>query len=103
MPADAEPSVSVPTPGGARTALTWAPDGRALVFVGRRGSVQQLYVRRLDDGRSAPAAQHRGRAGAGGVARRPVGGLLGGGALKKAPLTGGPAMDVVAGIARCPP
>ena len=37
-----------PSPGGSRTALAWTPDGQALVFVGRRGGVQQLYVRRLD-------------------------------------------------------
>ena len=36
------------TPGGSLTAMSWAPDGQSLVFIGRRGSVQQLYVRRLD-------------------------------------------------------
>ena len=41
------------TPGGSRTALAWTPDAKALVFVGRRNGMQQLYVRRLD----APAAQ----------------------------------------------
>jgi len=35
-------------PGGSRTALSWTPNGRALVFVGRRAGVQQLYVRWLD-------------------------------------------------------
>ena len=36
------------TAGGSTTALTWTPDGRALVFVGRRGAVQQIYIRPLD-------------------------------------------------------
>ncbi|MBP1597891.1 MAG: serine/threonine protein kinase [Acidobacteria bacterium] len=38
----------VANPGGSRTALVWMPDGRALVFVGRRGGVQQLYIRALN-------------------------------------------------------
>ena len=46
----------IPTPGGSRTALTWTPDGQALVFVGRRGGVQQLYVRRLDAAEARPLA-----------------------------------------------
>jgi eukaryotic-like serine/threonine-protein kinase len=41
------PSPWLPTPGGTRTALTWTPDGQAVVFVGRRAGLQQLYVRRL--------------------------------------------------------
>jgi serine/threonine-protein kinase len=36
------------TPGGSRTALAWTPDGQALVFVGRRGGTQQLYLRPLN-------------------------------------------------------
>ncbi len=93
-----EPSVSVPTPGGARTALTWAPDGRALVFVGRRGSVQQLYVRPLDEAEARPLPNTEG---AQVPAVSPDGkwvAFWAGGALKKVPLTGGPVMDVVAGI-----
>jgi eukaryotic-like serine/threonine-protein kinase len=39
---------TVMTAGGSRTALTWTPDGEALVFVGRRNGVQQLYVRPLN-------------------------------------------------------
>ena len=41
-------------PGGSRTALCWTPDGRALVFVGRRARTPQLYVRRLDAAESRP-------------------------------------------------
>ena len=40
----------MPTPGGSRTALAWAPDGRALVFVGVRVGVRQLYVRSIAAG-----------------------------------------------------
>jgi serine/threonine-protein kinase len=44
----------LPTPGGSRTALAWTPDGRSVVFVGRRGGVQQLYVRDLDAEQARP-------------------------------------------------
>jgi serine/threonine-protein kinase len=85
-------------PGGARTALDWTPDGQALVFVGRRGGVQQLYVRRLDSSEArplpnteraqVPAVSADGRS----VifwARR---------AVKKVPLAGGPVVDLATGI-----
>ena len=36
-------------PGGTRTALAWTPDGRTLVFVGRRSGVQHLYLREMDE------------------------------------------------------
>ena len=49
-----------PTPGGSRTAMAWTPDGQALVFVGRRGGVQQLYVRRLDAAEARPLAGTEG-------------------------------------------
>jgi len=44
------------TAGGSRTALTWTPDGRSLIFVGKRAGVQQLYVRALhaDEARPIP-------------------------------------------------
>jgi serine/threonine protein kinase len=48
------------TPGGTRTALRWTPDGAALVFVGRRGDVQQLFVRALDAGEAQPLAGTEG-------------------------------------------
>ena len=88
----------VPTPGGSRTALTWTPDGRALVFVGRRGGVQQLYVRRLDAAEARPLPNTEG---AQVPAVSPDGqwvAFWAGGAIKKVPLTGGPVMDVAAGI-----
>jgi serine/threonine protein kinase len=50
----------LPTPGGSRTALDWTPDGRALVFVGRRAGVQQLYVRELDHDEARPLADTEG-------------------------------------------
>ena len=48
------------TLGGSRTALTWAPDGQALVFVGRRGGIQQIYVRSLDEAEARPLAGTEG-------------------------------------------
>jgi eukaryotic-like serine/threonine-protein kinase len=42
------------TPAGSSTAFTWTPDGQALVFVGRRAGVQQLYVRELDAAEARP-------------------------------------------------
>ena len=42
------------TPGGSRTVFAWTPDGQALVFVGLRGGVQQLYVRRLNAAEARP-------------------------------------------------
>ena len=47
-------------PGGSATALAWTPDGRALVFVGRKGGVQQLYLRRLDAPEATPLAGTEG-------------------------------------------
>jgi hypothetical protein len=44
----------LPTPGGSRTALAWTPDGQSLVFVGRQGGVQRLYVRALDREEARP-------------------------------------------------
>jgi hypothetical protein len=82
------------TLGGSQTALTWTPDGQALVFVGRRASVQQLYVRRLDadvarplpntDGAKVPAVSPDGQWVA----------FWAGGALKKVPFEGGPVVEV---------
>ena len=88
----------LPTPGGSRTALTWTPDGRALVFVGRRGGVQQLYVRRLDAAEARPLA---GTEGAQVPAVSPDGQWIAfwaGGAIRKVPVGGGPAMDLAPGI-----
>ncbi|MGE5358106.1 MAG: protein kinase domain-containing protein [Bacteroidales bacterium] len=84
---------STPTPGGSRTALAWTPDGRAIVFVGRRGGAQQLYVRRLDaaearplqntEGAQVPAVSYDGQWVA----------FWADGAIRKVPLSGGPAME----------
>jgi serine/threonine-protein kinase len=88
----------LPTPGGSRTAFAWTPDGQALVFVGRRGGVQQLYVRRLDapearmlvgtEGAQAPAVSPDGKWVAF-WARR---------AIRKVPIGGGPATELAADV-----
>ena len=87
-----------PTPGGSRTAMAWAPDGQALVFVGRRGGVQQLYVRQLDarearplpgtEGAQAPAVSADGQWVVFWAARL----------IKKVPLVGGPVVDLARGV-----
>jgi serine/threonine-protein kinase len=91
-------SAWMPTPGGSRTALTWTPDGGALVFVGRSGTVQQLYVRSLDAAEARPLA---------GTERAQVPAVSADGhwvafwaptSLKKVPLRGGPVMELAAGI-----
>ena len=86
-------------PGGSRTALAWTPDGRALVFVGRRGGVQQLYVRDLardeaqplagTEGAQAPAVSTDGRSVA----------FWAGGAIKRIPIQGGPTSVLVPALA----
>ena len=101
------------TPGGSRTALTWTPDGQALVFVGRQGDtgegsyVQQLYVRRLDDsearvikgteGAQVPAVSPDGQWVAFWVSIEQQTGPAKG-AIRKAPLGGGAATELMAGI-----
>ena len=82
------------TRGGSHTALSWTPDGQALVFVGRRASVQQLYVRRLDAAEARPLDHTEG---AQAPAVSPDGewvAFWAGGELKKVPLGGGPAATV---------
>jgi serine/threonine-protein kinase len=90
------------TPGGSRTALTWTPDGRALVFTGRRGGAQQLYVRRLDAQEARPLPNTEG-------AQVPAVSVDGqwvafweGGAIRKVLLGGGPVMELAAGLAAPP-
>jgi len=83
-----------PPPGGDETALAWTPDGQALVFVGRRAGVQQLYVRRLDAGEARPLANTEG---ARVPAISPDGqwvAFWAAGAIRKVPLNGGPLMDL---------
>jgi Tol biopolymer transport system component len=92
----------IPTPGGSRTALTWTPDGQALVYVGRRGGVQQLYVRRLDAAEARPLA---GTEGAQVPAVSPDGqwvAFWAQKAIRKVSLDGGPVMDLAAGLAEPP-
>jgi serine/threonine-protein kinase len=87
-------SVWIPTPGGSRTALAWTPDGRSLVFVGRRG-VQQLYVRALEKADAVPMA---GTEGAQVPAVSPDGqwvAFWAAASIKKVPVAGGPVMDLV--------
>jgi eukaryotic-like serine/threonine-protein kinase len=84
------------------TALTWTPDGHALVYVGRRGGVQQLYVRRLDTGevRVLPNTE-----GAQVPAVSPDGQLVAvrsGRAIRQVPLRGGPVTVVAASLAGPP-
>jgi serine/threonine-protein kinase len=88
--------IFLPTPGGSRTALTWTPDGRALVFVGRRNGVQQLYVRRLDAAEARPLAGTEGAQVPAVSADGQWVAFWTGGAIKKAPLSGGPVTDVAA-------
>jgi len=89
----------LPTPGGSRTALTWTPDGQALVFVGRQVGVQQLYVRRLDGAEARPLPHTEG---AQGPAVSPDGlwvAFWANAAIRKVPLGGGPVMDLASGRA----
>lgn len=86
--------VSQRTAGGSRTAFAWTPDGRSLVFVGRRGGGQQLFMRRLDTGDTRALAGTSG-------AQVPAVSLDGqsvafwtDGAIKKMPLAGGPVVEL---------
>ncbi|MGE5361590.1 MAG: protein kinase domain-containing protein [Bacteroidales bacterium] len=79
------------TPGGSRTALEWTPDGRGLVFIGRRGSLRQVYVRALDQGTARPLP---GTEGAQAIAVSADGQWIAfsvAGSIKKVPVAGGPA------------
>ena len=53
-------AVSSATPAGARTAFAWTPDGKSLVFAGRSGEVQRLYVRALGGDEARPLAGTEG-------------------------------------------
>jgi len=89
---------TVYTAGGSRTALTWTPDGQALVFVGRRSGVQQLYVRRLD---AAEARPLKGTEGAQAPTVSPDGqwvAFWANGAIRKVPLADGPVVDLTTGF-----
>jgi serine/threonine-protein kinase len=91
--------VTGPTPGGSRTALAWRPDGAALVFVGRRSGIQQLYVRDLagdearalagTEGARVPAVSSDGRWVA----------FWASGAIKRIAILGGPTSVLATGLA----
>jgi hypothetical protein len=95
-------SVGLSTPGGSRTALAWTPDGRSLVFVGRRAGVQGLYVRPLDgeealllegtEGALVPVVSPNGRWVA----------FWANGAIRRIPLAGGPVATLVGGLPWAP-
>lgn len=96
------PTSFLPTPGGSGTALTWTPDARALVFVGRRAGVQQLYVRRLDAAEARPLADTVGaQVPAVSADGRSVA-FWSNGAIRKVGLSGGPAMELASGVALPP-
>ncbi len=93
---------AVRTPGGSRTALAWSPDGQALVFVGRRGGVQQLYVRRLDGTEARPLPNTEGAQALAVSADGRWVAFWAAAAIRKVPLGGGPVMDLASGLARPP-
>ncbi len=95
-------SLWIPTPGGSRTALTWTPDGHALVFVGRRDGVQQLYVRALTAAEARPLAATQGAQVPAVSSDGQWVAFWAGGALKKMSLAGGPVIELVSGIAEPP-
>ena len=98
---DLEPAF-VGTPGGARTAMAWTPDGQAIVFVGRRAGVQRLYVRRLDGAEAQPLANTDGAQLPAVSADGQWVAFWAGGAIRKVPLGGGPVMDLTSGLVEPP-
>jgi serine/threonine-protein kinase len=87
--------------GGARTAFAWTPDGRSLVFVGRRAGIQQLYVRALEgearplpgtEGAQVPAVSTDGQWVAFWSNR----------AIRKVPVAGGPVAEIRGDVALPP-
>jgi Tol biopolymer transport system component len=96
------PSRYISTPGGSRRALTWTPDGRSLVFVGRRDGVQQLYVRALEAAEARPLAGTEGAQVPAVSADGQWVAFWAANALKKVPLAGGPVMEMATGIGQLP-
>ncbi len=83
-------SLWLPTPAGSRTAIAWVPGGESLVFVGRVGEVQRLYVRALGSEEARPLP---GTEGAQVPAVSPDGqrvAFWADGAIRVVPLAGGP-------------
>jgi Tol biopolymer transport system component len=100
--AGANVGLNASTAGGSRTAFAWTPDGRALVFVGHRAGLRQLYVRDLDGDEARPLP---GTEDAHVLAVSPEGrwvAFWARGAIRKVPLAGGPAAVVVDGVAEAP-
>jgi len=90
------------TPGGAGTAFAWTPDGRALVFVGRRAGSRQLFLRRLDAPEATPIPNTENAQVPAVSADGQWVAFWAGHSIKKVRLAGGPAQDVVSGIANTP-
>jgi eukaryotic-like serine/threonine-protein kinase len=78
-----------------RTAMTWSPDGRSIIFSATEGDRQQLYVRSVDQLKATPLP---GTQGGSMPFASPDGrwvGFWSAGALKKVPLDGsGPATTI---------
>ena len=78
-----------------RTAMTWSPDGRSIIFSATEGDRQQLYVRSVDQLKATPLP---GTQGGSMPFASPDGrwvGFWSAGALKKVPLEGsGPATTI---------
>jgi Tol biopolymer transport system component len=92
----------VSTAGGSRTAFAWTPDGQSLVFVGRRGAAQQLYVRQLEAAEARPLANTEGAQVPAVSADGQWVAFWANGAIRKAPLAGGPVVTVASGLADPP-
>ena len=91
-----------PTAGGSRTAFAWTPDGRAIVFVGRRRNAGtaspaqaaitrgQLYLRQLDREEAQPIAGTEGATAPVVSADGQAVAFYANGAIRRVPLAGGP-------------
>ncbi len=92
--ADMMPSSVSPRPELSRTAMALTPDGRGVIFAGAKGSLTQLFVRRLDQPLATPIV---GTEGAVGPFLSPDGQWIGfwaDGKVKKVPLAGGPPISI---------
>ena len=81
-----------------RTAMAISPDGRVLIYAGRRGDTVQLYRRDLDQPVAEPLAGTEG--GASGPFFSPDGRWVGfhaAGEIRKVPIEGGPAFTITTG------